>query len=195
MTSEAAQIPSWPLDTCGWMWVIWVFCWVVSANFTLKMKKNETLARLQHTIPTTFGMVALFHHHNVEALDWGVLYYSTATAALGVAMTFGGLCFSGWARVHLGKYWSGTVALKEGHRLITSGPYAFVRHPIYTGLLTAVLGTAIAVGTKEAMTGFFVMIPAYIWKWRREEKLMRQEFGQEYADYAARTKAIIPFVV
>jgi protein-S-isoprenylcysteine O-methyltransferase Ste14 len=97
--------------------------------------------------------------------------------------------------VHIGKYWSGTVALKEGHRLVSTGPYSLVRHPIYTGLLAAVLGSAIAAGTWEAFLGFAVMIPAYIIKWRREERLLEGEFGQEYRDYMKKTKAIVPYIV
>ena len=184
-----------PINICGLLWLAWMFCWIVSAQFVLKMKKNEHIQRLQHTVPTAFGMLAIFHQGQIPELSWGALYDSAALAWTGVALTATGHAFSGWARVHIGKYWSGTVALKEGHKLVTTGPYAFVRHPIYTGLLTSVLGSAMAAGTREAFAGFAVMIVGYIIKWRREEKLMRQEFGQEYADYMARTKAIIPYVI
>ena len=184
-----------PLDICGWLWMAWALYWVISANFTLKTKKNETIARLQHTIPTFFGMVAIFHRHSVPAIDWGRWHDSAAIAWIGTVITLAGQAFAVWARIHLGKYWSGTVALKENHRLVTSGPYALVRHPIYTGLLSAVLGSALAAGTVEALAGFAVMIPAYILKWKREEWLMSLEFGAEYAAYKARTKAIIPFII
>lgn len=102
--------------------------------------------------------------------------------------------FSSWARIHLGQYWSGTVALKEGHKLVTSGPYRLVRHPIYTGLFMAVLGSAAAAATVEAFVSFAVMLAAYAVKWRREEKLLLGEFGQEYRDYMTRTKALIPYL-
>ncbi len=184
-----------PLDICGWLWMAWAFYWVVSANFTLKTKKNETIARLQHTIPTFFGMVAIFHRGSVPALDWGHLHHCIPVAWLGVLITLAGQGFAVWARIHLGKYWSGTVALKENHKLVTSGPYAFVRHPIYTGLLSAVLGSAMAAGTWEALAGFAAMVPAYILKWKREEWVMSREFGTEYDSYKKRTKAILPFLI
>lgn len=184
-----------PLDLCGWLWIGWAFIWVVSANFTLKTKKRETIARLQHTIPTTFGLIAIFHRGAVPELDWGRLHDSLALAWAGFALTVIGHGFSIWARVHLGKYWSGTVALKQDHKLISSGPYALVRHPIYTGLLLAVFGSALAAGTIEAMASFIIMVPAYVIKWRREERLMRQEFGAAYDDYSRGTKAIIPYVL
>lgn len=183
-----------PLDVCGWLWLAWLFIWIVAAPFSLKKKQDEKNARLQHTIPTIFGIVTVFHHGEVPALDWGALYDSAALKYAGIALTVAGHAFSIWARLHLGKYWSGTVALKEGHKIISTGPYAFVRHPIYTGLFLAVLGSAMAAATIEAFVGLAVMFCGYIVKWRREEKLLIGEFGQEYRDYMARTKAIIPYI-
>lgn len=183
-----------PLQVCGALWCGWVFYWVVSAQFTLKMTKNETFQRLQHTVPTLIGILTIFYGHEIQALDWGQLYTNAAVAWLGVFVTAAGHAFSIWARIHLGKYWSGTVALKYEHKIIDTGPYAFVRHPIYTGLLTSALGSAMATGTKEAFAGFAIMILGYIVKWKREEKLMLQEFGLAYADYMKRTKTIIPYL-
>jgi len=184
-----------PLDICGWLWIGWAFIWIVSANFTLKTKQRETIQRLQHTIPTTFCLIAIFHRGSVPELDWGRAHNSAILSWIGMGLTVVGHAFSIWARAHLGKYWSGTVALKQDHRLITSGPYAFVRHPIYTGLLLAVFGSALAAGTVEAIVSFCIVVPAYIIKWRREERLMRQEFGAAYEEYARNTKAIIPYLV
>jgi protein-S-isoprenylcysteine O-methyltransferase Ste14 len=70
------------------------------------------------------------------------------------ALTMPGVCFAVWARSHLGKYWSGRITLKEDHRVIQTGPYAWVRHPIYSGLLLALLGTVLTVGTLQACLGF-----------------------------------------
>lgn len=186
--------PLLPLQACAWLWAIWLFYWVVSAQFVLKQKKKEGLARIQHTIPTFIGFLCIFHVLSEEV--WlGQAIGSVPVKWAGVALVAAGHLFSVWARIHIGKYWSGTVALKEGHKLVTTGPYALVRHPIYTGLLTSVLGSAIAAGTGEALIGFAVMIPAYVRKWRREERLMEGEFGQEYRDYMKKTKAIVPYVV
>jgi protein-S-isoprenylcysteine O-methyltransferase Ste14 len=183
-----------PLHVCGWLWLAWIFYWVVSAQFTLKTKRHETFARLQHTIPTAIGVVTIFNEGRVPELSWGRLHDCAALAWSGVALTVAGHAFSVWARIHLGKYWSGTVALKVDHKIIDTGPYALVRHPIYTGLLTSALGSAIAAGTKEAFVGLFIMIAGYIVKWKREEKIMLSEFGAAYADYMKRTKVIVPFL-
>ncbi len=185
--------PLLPLQACAWLWGIWLFYWVVSSQFVLKQKKREGLARIQHTIPTMIGIFSVFHLLSDKA--WlGYFYSSVPVMWAGVAIVVFGHAFSVWARLHLGKYWSGTVALKQGHKLITTGPYALVRHPIYTGLLASVLGSAVAAGTKESFLGFALMLPAYLVKWRREERLMEGEFGQEYRDYMAKTKAIVPFI-
>lgn len=184
-----------PLEICGWLWMAWIFYWVISAQFVLKTKKNETIARLQHTIPTLIGVLTIFYGPGIPPLSWGPLYDIPALAWLGVPVTAAGHAFSIWARVHLGKYWSGTVALKHDHKIVDTGPYRLVRHPIYTGLLLSAFGSAMAAGTKEAFVGFAVMIVGYIIKWKREENLMLQEFGPAYSDYMKRTKTIIPFVL
>lgn len=182
------------LELCGWLWLGWFFYWVVAAQFVLKRKWDENLRRLQHTVPTLFALIAIFHDGRVPALNWGTFHNLDALKYLGIALTAAGHAYSVWARLHLGKYWSGTVALKESHRLITTGPYAYVRHPIYTGLFLAVIGTVLAAATWAAATGFIVMLAAHYIKWKREEKLMIQEFGQEYRDYMNKTKAIVPFI-
>ncbi len=182
------------LQVCGWLWIAWIFYWTVSSQFVLKTKKNETFQRLQHTIPTLVGIMTIFYGTEIPALSWGPLYAKGVVNWIGVPVTLAGHLFSIWARIHLGKYWSGTVALKYGHKIVDTGPYRFVRHPIYTGLLSSVLGSAIAAGTIQAFCGFLVMIVGYYIKWKREEKIMRSEFGADYVNYMKRTKAIIPFV-
>jgi protein-S-isoprenylcysteine O-methyltransferase Ste14 len=183
-----------PLHICGWLWLAWVFYWVVSSQFVLKTKKNEGIARLQHTIPTMIGIVTIFNEGRVPELSWGPLYDCLFLSWLGVPLTIAGHAFSIWARIHIGKYWSGTVALKKDHKIVDTGPYHLVRHPIYTGLLTSALGSAMAAGTIEAFAGLAVMIVGYIIKWKREEKIMLSEFGPAYADYTKRTKVIVPYI-
>ena len=187
-------MPNPPFYVCCALWIGWILYWLVSSQFVLKTKKNETWQRLQHTIPTTIGVMTIFYGPAIDIFNWGKLYDSVIIGWLGVLVTAAGHAFSIWARIHIGKYWSGTVALKHDHKIIDTGPYGLVRHPIYTGLLSGALGTAMAAGTKEAFFGVAIMIPGYILKWKREEKIMLAEFGQGYADYMKRTKVIIPYV-
>jgi protein-S-isoprenylcysteine O-methyltransferase Ste14 len=120
---------------------------------------------------------------------------TTILPRVGLALTILGLGFAIWARIHLGRFWSGTITLKENHELIRSGPYAFVRHPIYTGLLTAAAGTALARGTFSALLGL-ALIGVVCWlKIRAEEKLLTNHFGDTYRNYRRQVAALIPFVL
>ena len=107
-------------------------------------------------------------------------------------MVAAGLSFAAWARVHLGKYWSGHVTLKPGHRLIRSGPYAIVRHPIYTGLLLAFIGTAVVIDEVRGVVAVILILEAHIRKLRLEERWLTGEFGSEYDLYKREVKALIP---
>jgi protein-S-isoprenylcysteine O-methyltransferase Ste14 len=112
---------------------------------------------------------------------------------MGVALVIIGLAFAVWARAHLGSNWSGTVTIKQDHELIRSGPYAYVRHPIYTGLLAALLGTTVASGTVHAAVGLAIITVALIRKSRVEERFMREIFPDAYPRYSAEVPALIPF--
>jgi protein-S-isoprenylcysteine O-methyltransferase Ste14 len=114
---------------------------------------------------------------------------------LGAAITIAGLMFAIWARVHLGRNWSRSVTIKQGHELITTGPYAVVRHPIYTGILTGFLGMAIAI---SQVRGFIVVLLFFLAFWiklRMEEQWMRSQFGEEYAAYSRQTAALVPYLL
>lgn len=113
---------------------------------------------------------------------------------IGAAVTVGGLLFAVWARQYLGRNWSSSVAIKQGHELITTGPYALVRHPIYTGILTGFLGTAIAVSQVRGFIGFALMFLVLWLKLRTEEEWMRSQFGETYATYARQTATLVPYL-
>lgn len=110
----------------------------------------------------------------------------------GAVITVAGILFAVWARRHIGSNWSSRVTLKHDHQLITSGPYGIVRHPIYTGILTGFIGSAIAIGQVRGAVAFVLVLIALRLKWRLEEKWMRQQFGQTYADYSRRVPAVVP---
>ncbi len=96
---------------------------------------------------------------------------------------------------HLGRNWSRSVTIKQGHELITTGPYAVVRHPIYTGILSGFLGMAISI---SQVRGFIVVVLVFLVFWlklRMEEEWMRSQFGETYATYARQTAALVPYVL
>lgn len=115
--------------------------------------------------------------------------------AVAIVLVAGGLAFTAWARMTLGANWSGSVVFKEDHELVVAGPYALARHPIYTGLLAMLLGTAVAYAEPEAVGAFVVALVVFYVKSRREEALMTRHFPDAYPAYRRRVKALIPYLL
>jgi protein-S-isoprenylcysteine O-methyltransferase Ste14 len=178
-------------------WLCWALYWGLAAIGTKATTRRESAAsRLVYTVPIALGALALFASHPLA----GMLRrrFVPATAAwfwVGWAVTLAGLALAVAARMWLGRNWSGTVTLKKDHELIRTGPYAYVRHPIYTGLLLALIGTAIAIGQWQALVGVALVALALVRKMTVEERFMRDQFGEAYARYRARVRALVPFVV
>ena len=105
-----------------------------------------------------------------------------------------GLALAIWARVTIGSDWSGSVDLKEGHRLVAHGPYSYVRHPIYTAILIMLLATALSIGSLGSLLGFAPCFASFWIKLDKEEALMTKHFPREYPEYRARVKALVPFL-
>ena len=109
----------------------------------------------------------------------------------GVAIQAMGAALAIWARVLLGRNWSGIIDIKAGHQLIRSGPYRLVRHPIYTGLLVMYLGTAVVTGEWLALPGVVAAMLAYARKIGLEEAALEAAFGEEYAVYRRDTRPLV----
>ena len=172
--------------------------WSIGALFTKRSKfKESRLKRLSHTLPLALAVWITFAYRRHPFIGGKLFDTSWANPLmyLAVSMTVAGCVFAIWARVHLGRYWSGIITLKEGHRLITTGPYQFVRHPIYTGWLMAITGTAVTAGNVDGFLCLAFVTLAFIIKLYREEALMMTEFGDEYRRFKqAVPAALIPFV-
>ena len=179
------------------MWLSWaVYWWVSSRNVKLTVRRESLLSRLSHIGPLALAALLL----SIPNLPAPVLaerfFPRTAWAFLvAVGVTAAGLLFTVWARRYLGANWSGTVTIKEGHELIAGGPYALVRHPIYTGLLLALLGSAMAVGEWRALLAVGLAFVALWRKLRLEERWMHERFGSAYLAYCRRVPALIPYVL
>jgi protein-S-isoprenylcysteine O-methyltransferase Ste14 len=113
----------------------------------------------------------------------------------GMTLLVAGLGLAVWARRHLGSYWSGHSVIRAGHRLVRGGPYAIVRHPIYTGLVLAMLGTAVALGEWRGLLAVPLLVTACVLKIRKEERWLLQDFGEEYARYRREVRAVVPFLL
>jgi protein-S-isoprenylcysteine O-methyltransferase Ste14 len=181
------------------LWLAWLVYWLaLSRRVKTTSRRESTYSRLSYVIPTLLAAAVLFWPSfpfppldkrflpSSEWLVWG---------AIGAALNVIGLLFACWARVYLGRNWSGTVTLKENHELIMTGPYGIVRHPIYTGLLTAFIGVAIARAEWRSILGVVIISWAFWRKLRIEERWMREQFGDAYETYSRRVSALVPFIL
>jgi protein-S-isoprenylcysteine O-methyltransferase Ste14 len=183
-----------PLRLNSFFWEAWWIYWLLAALFAARSKYFEGWGlRIQHLVPLFAGLFLIFHSRDYSLIH-GRLYENNGVAHVGNLVTAVGLLFAVWARVHLGKYWSGMVTLKEGHRLIRRGPYRIVRHPIYTGMLLGALGSALTAATGDGLVGFVVMTACLVVKSRREEKLLTSEFGDEYRQFQREVAALVPLI-
>jgi protein-S-isoprenylcysteine O-methyltransferase len=112
----------------------------------------------------------------------------------GFALTLAGLGLALWARFYLGGNWSGQIELKRDHRLISTGPYGIMRHPIYAGFMLASLGTALVYGELHELLAFALILAAWSYKSRLEENFLVKQFGAEYEEYRKQVKGLVPFV-
>src|SRR5579864_582841 len=179
------------------VWIAFFVYWQIKAVNTKTTKRLEPVASRIVRVLAFVVVIALLSTTHIP-LPW--LYHQLWPPGLlpfwvGAAVTVGGLLFAVWAREHLGRNWSRSVTIKQGHELITTGPYAVVRHPIYTGILAGLLGMAIAI---SQVRGFIVVVLIFgvFWvKFRMEEEWMRSQFGETYATYAQRTAALVPYLL
>jgi protein-S-isoprenylcysteine O-methyltransferase Ste14 len=177
------------------MWAGWAAVWVAMARGAKEPVQSESAAsRLSHIGPLLITAYLLAAPGPLPLLNARFVPLAIWPPALGAALGFAGLAFCVWARVTIAANWSSDVQLKRDHELIVAGPYRWVRHPIYTGLIMMFAGTALAVGEWRAALAVAVAAAAFWLKLRREEALMRRQFGEAYARYAARVPALIPFV-
>jgi protein-S-isoprenylcysteine O-methyltransferase Ste14 len=176
------------------MWLLWAAYWWLASYAAKHTDRREPLgSRLLHVLPLLFSGWLLWSDR-LDGSFLGVRMFPRTTWVFWAAtlITAVGLLFAVWARVHLGRNWSGTVTIKQDHELIVSGPYALVRHPIYTGLLVALLGTATARGEWRGLLAVLIAGAALWRKLGVEERWMTERFGQQYEDYRRRVPALVP---
>lgn len=175
-------------------WSLFVAYWIISARWTKKSIVTEPVGvRVGYqAFMWVVIIIAFFFHDRIGFLNYRLWPRDRFTFFTGAAVMLAGLAFAVWARIHIGQYWSGNVALKEDHKLILTGPYQIVRHPIYTGLLTGIAGSAIALANINGILVFILLTILFIWKSCREETLMVQTFGDQYIQYRKQVRALLP---
>jgi protein-S-isoprenylcysteine O-methyltransferase Ste14 len=175
-------------------WIALGLIWVAGMLSTKRTVRSQSVgSRSVHLLFVLPGYALLgYHQFGIGWLGERFVPATSAVALTGLAITVAGCAFAAWARITLGGNWSGRVTLKQGHELITTGPYALARHPIYAGLITAVAGTALAIGEWRCAIALVLVAVGFITKIRQEEQLMLETFPDAYPAYRERVKALIP---
>jgi protein-S-isoprenylcysteine O-methyltransferase Ste14 len=177
-------------------WYLFAAYWAITA---LSVKRTKTRERSVDRMLTAAVVVLAYYllfsdRPRIGLLQLRFVPQQDWIGWVGIAVTWVGVAVAIWARYCIGEYWSARVTLKEGHRLIRSGPYAFVRHPIYTGMLLGCVGTALVVGEWRGILAVVLLLAAHSRKAVREERLLTTEFGEEYGAYRQTTGFLFPRV-
>jgi protein-S-isoprenylcysteine O-methyltransferase Ste14 len=185
-----------PIQLVGLAWATFMAVWIVSSFRTNRTVRREGRTGVARRI--FLGLVAWFLFFGMGGdARFGVLNgrfvpRESWIAWLGAAMAIAGVAFAIWARLHIGRYWSGNVVLKEGHQLIRTGPYARVRHPIYSGMLFGLAGTALAFGHAGGLVALAIYTLMFWSKARKEEALLVGEFGAAFEEHRRHTGFFLP---
>lgn len=183
-------------EVTGYLWMAFALYWFIAAALVKRaVRRQSARSRILQALGTIAGFVLIFD----DRIKWGpldqqIIPASPAFEDLGLVLTTLGLLFAVWARIYLGGNWSGAVTLKQDHTLIRTGPYALVRHPIYTGILLAALGTVVSIGKLRCFLGFVLLGAVLRVKSRLEERFMHEQFGPQYASYMRDVRALVPFI-
>jgi protein-S-isoprenylcysteine O-methyltransferase Ste14 len=185
-----------PEELVGAAWTALAAYWLVEG---VRAKRTETWEgageRLAHVLmmAAAFYLVAIYDAR-LGKLNERFMRERQWVTDLGVALAFAGAGFAIWARHHLGRYWSARVAIVSEHKLIRTGPYARMRHPIYTGMLVALVGTALVTGEYRALVGLGIVLYGLTRKAKKEEAFLAAQFGEDYQEYRRRTGFFLPKV-
>ncbi len=181
-----------PIACC---WAVLVVFWVIAAFGAKRTVERGGFFGYRLVAGAVFLallLIARLLHEYPRSELWRT---PLAVRLLSDAIVLAGTALAIWARLTLGRNWSAEVTFKEGHELIESGPYALVRHPIYSGLLLMALGTVVHDGRALGAGLFAALCAALWWKARQEEQIIGRHFPEAYRDYAARVSAVIPHVL
>jgi protein-S-isoprenylcysteine O-methyltransferase Ste14 len=178
------------------LWALWLVSWLIASAWSSRAVKRAAIGRqLTDRVITALGGVLLFTRLGRDDIAELRLWDLDARGAWSLTVVVAlGFVFAWWARLHLGRLWSGSVTQKEGHRIVDTGPYATVRHPIYAGLLLSAFATAAIEATWFGCAGAGLITLGFFLKARLEERFLRGDLGVAYDEYRRRVPMLIPFL-
>lgn len=177
-------------------WIIFAAWWLVSAlRVKTPAERQSRWSALAHRIPVGLGWFLLAYQGLPPPMNLVLMPRMDWVRIIGIVVCVFGLYVTIWARRTIAGNWSSDVTFKQRHELVKTGPYRFVRHPIYTGLLVMCLGSAIEIGRLHCLLSPVVVGIGFWIKLKQEESLMLRHFPVEYPVYQKQVKALVPFVI
>src|SRR3984893_16917829 len=175
-------------------WIVFVVYWIIGALRTRATREKESLSsRYAVLLLEIVGYVLIFNGSTgFGFLVTRLIPRSMAIMILGVVCTWAGIGLAIWARYHLAEYWSARVTIKEDHHLIRTGPYTHLRHPIYSGLILATIGSAFVIDEWRCVLGICLVLTGYCLKAINEETMLSQQFGDTFDEHRKHTGFLIP---
>jgi protein-S-isoprenylcysteine O-methyltransferase Ste14 len=175
-------------------WITFLVYWLIASFKTRATEKTELFAsRYGVMLLMILGYYCLFGHGTpIAILQTRFVPKTEAILVLGGILAYLGIAFAIWARYHLAENWSARVTIKVGHELVRSGPYSHFRHPIYSGILLAMLGTATAIGELRGLLGVCFVLVAFSIKARKEEAMLIAQFGSAFEEHRRHTGFLLP---
>jgi protein-S-isoprenylcysteine O-methyltransferase Ste14 len=178
------------------IWIGWLVSWMAAAFWTGRTEKRAVTWQIWvYRAALVAGAILLLHSTRRllgEARIWHVGYGGAYVLAV---LALAGIGYAWWSRIHLGRLWSSTITRKEDHRVVDSGPYGWVRHPIYAGLMVAIMATAAAQASVSGLAGAALIAFGFWVKARAEERFLMEELGAAaYGDYRRRVPMLVPFL-
>ena len=192
MNSFPFSLSLWQMEMIPWYAILAYF--VINWQRVKQARTDEgPESRFVHGALGVVGALLLFStRFRIGVLGWRFVPQSVWLQGYAILVTSLGGIFAIWARYTLGREWSGNITTKVNHELIRSGLYAFIRHPIYTGILLAAAGTVLFVGEWRGILAFLFFVATFVHKANKEEILMTREFGDRYEKYRQETGFLIP---
>jgi len=175
-------------------WGVFVVYWLVSAFKTRATREKESFVSRYAVLSIEIvGFAMIFSHRGgIGFLGNRVVPRNLMGPIAGTVLTWMGIGLAIWARYHLAEYWSARVTIKEGHQLIRTGPYARLRHPIYSGLVLAAIGSAVVIDRWRCVFGVCLVLMGYCIKAKKEEAMLTQQFGDAFLEHRKHTGFLIP---
>jgi protein-S-isoprenylcysteine O-methyltransferase Ste14 len=175
-------------------WILLAVYWLVSAIKTRATQQKESfVSRYAILFIEVTGFVLLFNHSaGIGFLGTQFMHRTLVSVIVGTILTWLGIGLAIWARYHLAEYWSARVTIKEDHQLIRTGPYARLRHPIYSGIILAAIGSAVVIDQWRCVLGVCVVLTGFWIKAKKEEAMLTEQFGEAFHEHQKQAGFLVP---